>query len=144
MRRILTVFAFSLVLTSCSPAPERTPPGIASSSIPQTTDERFDRDVVDSDKPVLVDFYATWCPACSRMEPVLSEIADRYKGKVKVVRIDVDKNTSIAERYRVNAIPRLMLFRNGDLVGDMLGTTTAERLSHQLDSSLASRSGNTL
>jgi thioredoxin 1 len=143
MRRVFTAttaVAIIAMVAGCSPGPEQTPPGVFESNLPQTSDARFEKDVIDSNKPVLVDFFATWCAPCRKMEPVLSEIAERYKGKVKVIQVDVDKNPEIAERYRIEAIPRLMLFRNGDLVEDMLGSTTAEQLSRALDSTLPSRS----
>lgn len=144
VRTLLTVLALATSLAACTPAPEKTPPGFDISAVPQTGDTRFTRDVLDSEQPVLVEFYATWCGPCRRMEPVVAEIAERYRDKVKVLRVDIDQNPALAEHYRVDAIPRVMLFRSGDLVQDILGSTTTKQLGHALDRTLASRRGETL
>jgi thioredoxin-like negative regulator of GroEL len=70
------------------------------------------------------------------MEPILEDVARMYHGKIKVLRVDVDKNPRVAERYRIQAIPRMMLFKNGDLVDDVLGATSRERLSYSVERTL--------
>jgi thioredoxin 1 len=134
-------FAAILLLSACSgnkvdTAGSDSGSTAAFSQIAETSDARFERDVIDSDEPVLVDFYATWCRPCREMQPVLEDLAKSYKHKVKVVRVDVEKNPRIATRYRIEAIPRLMLFKNGDLVDDKLGVTTRESLSSTIDRTL--------
>lgn len=110
-------------------------PGVVS-SIAETGDASFEREVLDAKTPVLVDFYASWCQPCKRMEPVLEDLAQMYSGKVKVVRVNVEENPKLAKRYRITAIPHLMLFKDGDLVDDVLGMTSKERLSYSLDRTL--------
>ena len=77
------------------------------------TDENWQKEVIDSDVPVLVDFYADWCGPCKALAPTIDRLADRFHGKVKVVKLNVDHAEKTSARYQVNSIPRLMLFKNG-------------------------------
>jgi thioredoxin 1 len=134
--KLVAVGAVAIALAACTMPEERSMSAISSSDLPHTTDTTFERDVIDSDQPVLVEFYAEWCGPCRHMEPILADLARMYHGKIKVVRVDVDKNPLVAQRYRIQAIPRMMLFKNGDLVDDVLGATSRERLSYSVERTL--------
>ena len=79
------------------------------------TSANFDADVLGSEIPVVVDFFATWCGPCRMMAPVIEELAEEYDGKVKIGKLDVDENSDIAARYGVMSIPTIILFKNGEV-----------------------------
>ena len=79
------------------------------------TSANFDADVLGSDIPVVVDFFATWCGPCRMMAPAIAELAEEYDGKVKIGKLDVDENSDIAARYGVMSIPTIILFKNGEV-----------------------------
>ena len=85
------------------------------------TKDNFEKEVVESSKPVLVDFWATWCGPCKMLAPTVSEIADEYEGKVKVCKLDVDQAMDIAMSYGVASIPTLILFKDGEIVKKSVG-----------------------
>lgn len=87
------------------------------------TDSNFDEDVLKSDKPVLVDFFADWCGPCKMMAPVLEKLSDQYDGKIVIGKLNVDENTATASRYQVRSIPYMVLFQNGQVVDSVLGLT---------------------
>ena len=84
----------------------------------------FNNEVLKSDKPVLVDFWATWCGPCKMLAPTVSEIADEYEGKVKVCKLDVDQAMDIAMSYGVASIPTLILFKDGEIVKKSVGVVS--------------------
>lgn len=96
------------------------------------TDQNFDQEVLTSDLPVLVDFYADWCGPCKMMAPVIDEISQEVEGKVKVGKINVDENPQMAEKYGVMSIPTLILFKNGELVKTMLGFRSKEEVLKEI------------
>lgn len=132
------LMAFTAYACTAQSGGTNTQPEVQSttSTILETNDRNFEHDVIDSNKPVLVDFYASWCAPCKRMEPVLEDLATMYRGKVKILRVDVEKNPEVASRYRIRAIPHIMLFKDGDLVDDVLGMTSRERLSYSVERTL--------
>lgn len=85
--------------------------------------------IINSDTPVLIDFYAEWCQPCKVQSPVLLEIARECQGKLRVVKIDVDKNPEISNRYQVRSVPTLMLFRNGNLLWKNSGVLSKQQLN---------------
>lgn len=85
------------------------------------TDAGWDAEVLQSDKPVLVDFWAVWCGPCRQMTPIIDQLADEYAGKVKIGKLNVDENGQTAMRYQVRGIPTMLLFKGGQLVGSKVG-----------------------
>jgi thioredoxin 1 len=88
---------------------------------PQVTDKTFDAEVLKSSEPVLVDFFAEWCGPCKAMAPALDQVAAEMKGKLKVVKVDVDQNPEISAKYRIQAMPTLMIFQNGKVTAQTQG-----------------------
>lgn len=91
------------------------------SQIRSVTVEDFEAEVLRAPMPVLVDIYATWCPPCKLIAPVLERLAEEYAGQVKLVKVDVDDEFPLAERYQVGGVPTLILFREGQIVDRMVG-----------------------
>jgi thioredoxin 1 len=87
----------------------------------EVNESNFDQEVLHSPIPVLVDFWAEWCGPCKVLGPIVSEIAKDYEGKVKVAKVNVDANNNLAMRYNVMSIPTMKFFKNGQLVGEMVG-----------------------
>jgi thioredoxin 1 len=106
------------------------------SGIKQVSDASFDQDVLKSDVPVLVDYWAEWCGPCRMIAPILEEVSRDYTGRVQVAKLNVDDNQSIAQRFGVRGIPTLMLFRNGAVVGTSVGALSKSQLALFLDSHL--------
>ncbi len=94
---------------------------------------KFDK-LIDQETPVLVDFYADWCGPCQMMAPVLKEVAQEMGNKVKVIKIDVDKNQPIAQRFGVRSIPTLVLFKNGKIIENRAGVMTKRDLTRMIES----------
>ena len=86
-----------------------------------TTDKNFKNDVLDSSKPVLVDFWAEWCGPCKAIAPSLEEISNEMANKLKVVKINVDENPTTSQAYSIRSIPALMIFKNGEKVSEKMG-----------------------
>lgn len=86
------------------------------------------KELINSELPVLVDFYATWCGPCKMMSPILEEVAAKMKGQVKIVKVDVDKNPNAAEAYQVRGVPTLILFKNGKQLWRQSGVVQANQL----------------
>ena len=95
------------------------------------SEEAFDK-LIAGETPVLVDFWATWCGPCRMVAPIVAEIAEELEGKVKVCKVDVDENQSLAMQYRVASIPTLMVFKNGEPVKAMVGARPKEAILEML------------
>ena len=102
----------------------------------QITDASFEEVVLKSDKPVLVDFCATWCGPCRMLGPVIEEIATEYEGRVVVGKVDVDSNQEYAAKYGVRNIPTVLVFQNGEVVGRQVGVAPKNTYTEALDSLL--------
>ena len=100
------------------------------------TDAGFDSDVLSSSQPVLVDFWATWCGPCRQIAPLIDELAVKYEGKVKVGKVDIDQHQDLAEKYGINAIPTLLLFKDGEIIERFQGVPPRVKLEDALDSSI--------
>ncbi|MDE5093338.1 MAG: thioredoxin [Trichodesmium sp. St11_bin5] len=101
--------------------------------VSQVTDSSFDKDVLDSDIPVLVDFWAPWCGPCRMVAPVVSEIAQQFKDKVKVVKLNTDENPNTASKYGIRSIPTLMIFKEGQKVDMVVGAVPKNTLANTLE-----------
>ena len=104
--------------------------------VPQVTDSSFDKDVLHSDIPVLVDFWAPWCGPCRMVAPVVSEIAQQFKDKVKVVKLNTDENPNTASKYGIRSIPTLMIFKGGQRVDMVVGAVPKTTLASTLEKHL--------
>ena len=100
------------------------------------TKDNFDQEVMQSGKPVLIDFYADWCGPCKMMAPVIEELAGMYEGRAKVGKLNVDLNEEIAMKYGVMTIPTLLVIKNGQVVGKMVGVQSKEAVMAALNQAL--------
>ena len=105
-----------------------------SDNIVHISDSSFDQDVLQSESPVLVDFWAEWCGPCKMVAPLLEELADEYDGKLKVCKMDVDAHPDTAPKYGIRGIPTLIIFNNGDVAGTKVGALSKSQLSAFIDS----------
>ncbi|QHG92653.1 thioredoxin [Coxiella endosymbiont of Amblyomma sculptum] len=101
-----------------------------------TSDENFEKDVLESDGSVLIDFWADWCQPCRVVAPILEETAEEYDGRVKVFKMNVDDNTKIPDRYGIRGIPSLLIFRNGDVIARKVGVLNKSQLVSFLNENL--------
>lgn len=97
------------------------------------TNENFEAEVLKSDKPVLVDFWAEWCGPCKMIGPIINEVADEMAAKVKVGKVDVDEASDVAGKYGIMSIPTLIIFKNGEIVEKMVGALPKDQLIAKLN-----------
>ena len=103
------------------------------SNVGDVTDVTFEAEVLKSSIPVLVDFWAPWCGPCRAVAPVVDEIANEYKGRLKVLKLNTDENPKTAQSYRISGIPSLMVFKNGQPVEQVVGAVPKSTLSSAVD-----------
>ena len=100
------------------------------------TDSDFEQEVLESDTPVLVDFWAEWCGPCKMVAPVLDDLAEEYEGKIKFIKVDVDTNPETALKYGIRSIPTLLVFKGGSPVDQVVGAVPKAVIKKRLDSAL--------
>lgn len=101
------------------------------------TDSNFESEVLSSDKPVLVDFWAEWCGPCKMIAPYIEELAGEYEGKVKVGKLDVDSNTNVSSKFGIRSIPSLLIFKNGQVVDHIIGAVPKNQIKSKLEAALS-------
>jgi thioredoxin 1 len=109
---------------------------VSSSHIVHTTDATFSQDVLKSEKPVLLDFWAEWCGPCKMIGPILDEIATEYQDRVKIAKLNIDENPQTPPKFGIRGIPTLILFKNGTVEAQKVGALSKSQLSAFLDSNL--------
>ncbi len=102
-----------------------------------TTRSRWEEDVIRSPIPVLVDFWAEWCGPCRMIAPVIEELAKEYGNRVKFLKLNVDENQDVAMKYQIYSIPTLLMFKNGEIIGQHIGATSKDVLKRFIENSLA-------
>jgi thioredoxin 1 len=107
-----------------------------SDKIVHTTDGSFDADVTNNETPVLIDFWAEWCGPCKMIAPILDEAADEYEGKLSIVKVNVDENPNIAQKFGIRSIPTLILFKNGAPQAQKLGAMSKSQLAEFIDANI--------
>ena len=105
-------------------------------AISHVSDDTFENDVLNSDVPVLVDYWAEWCGPCKVIAPVLEEIASEYDGKMRICKLDIDENEATQPKYGIRGIPTLMLFKNGQVEATKVGAVSKSQLTDFLDSNI--------
>ena len=101
-----------------------------------TTDSTFDQDISSSNSPIIVDFWAEWCGPCKQIGPILEEISEEKKDKLQILKLNIDENPTIPQKYGVRGIPTLMLFKGGNLVDTKVGSLPKSALTEWIDSHL--------
>jgi len=107
-----------------------------SDQIIHTSDDAFEQDVLQSQLPVLVDYWAEWCGPCKMIAPILDEVAKEYEGRVKVAKLNIDENQNTPPKYGIRGIPTLMLFNNGNVEATKVGALSKSQLTAFIDSNI--------
>ncbi|MDR2251711.1 MAG: thioredoxin [Endomicrobium sp.] len=102
----------------------------------EINETNFEKEVLSSDKPVLVDFWAPWCGPCKMLSPVIEEIASKYNGKAKVFKVNTDENMSFSTKFQITSIPCLILFKNGEVLQKIVGFRPKGDIEKLIDSAL--------
>jgi thioredoxin 1 len=110
---------------------------MASEKVRQFTDANFQSEVLDSDVPVLVDFWAEWCSPCRTLAPTIDKLAGEYDGRLKVGKVDTDSNRDTAFKYGISAIPTVIIFKGGEVQKKFVGLTPKEQLKRAIDEQLS-------
>lgn len=109
---------------------------MSSELITHTSDASFEADVIQSSKPVLVDYWAEWCGPCKAIAPILDEVSKAYDGRVQITKMNVDENRAVPAKFGIRGIPTLMLFKGGTLAATKVGALTKAQLTAFLDDNL--------
>ena len=109
---------------------------MAGDNVLEFTDDNFDAEVLQSSTPVLVDFWATWCAPCKAIAPVIGQLANEYQGKIKIGKVNVDENPGTPGQYGVRGIPTMILFKDGQIVDQLVGAVPKNQLEGLLQKAL--------
>lgn len=109
---------------------------MASQFVMTATDSNFENEVIKSNQPVLVDFWAEWCGPCRMIAPMIDELANEYNGKVKIAKMNVDENPSIPGKFQIRGIPTLLMFKGGQLVGQLVGAHQKSAIAEMIKKTL--------
>ena len=107
-----------------------------SENIIHVSDESFEQEVLQSDKPILIDYWAEWCGTCKMIAPVLEEVASEYSDKIRVAKLNIDDNPATPPKYGIRGIPTLMLFKNGEVEATKVGAVSKAQLTAFLDENI--------
>jgi thioredoxin len=107
-----------------------------SDQIVSTTDANFESDVLKSNLPVLVDYWAEWCGPCKMIAPILDEIASSYEGKLRIAKVNVDENAQLTQKYGIRSIPTLMLFKDGNVQAQKIGALSKSQLAAFIETNI--------
>ncbi|MFQ5741277.1 MAG: thioredoxin [Acidobacteriota bacterium] len=106
------------------------------SQVQEVTDATFQEEVLDSEQPVLVDFWASWCAPCRMLAPTIDEVASEYSKRAKIVKLNVDENADTSAKYNIKGIPTLLLFKGGVIRDQIVGATSKSNIARMIDSQL--------
>ncbi len=109
---------------------------MASNLLVEVTDDNFESEVLQSDVPVLVDFWAEWCAPCRMLAPIIDQLAQEYQGKVKVAKMDTDANQQTPSQFQIRAIPTVILFKNGEKVQQFVGVKSKQEFENEINAVL--------
>tara|TARA_B100000949_G_C14109489_1_gene377711 strand:- start:418 stop:744 length:327 start_codon:yes stop_codon:yes gene_type:complete len=107
-----------------------------SEHVSEVTDQNFDEEVLQSDKPVLVDFWAAWCAPCRMLEPTVEQVALEYSDRAKIVKLNVDDNAKTSAKYSIRGIPTLLLFKDGEVKDQVVGATSKDNIARMIEDQL--------
>ena len=110
---------------------------MAGQFVTEVSDASFEKDVLQSEQPVLVDFWAAWCGPCRALAPVVDQVATQYNGKLRVMKMDVDSNTATPARYGIRGIPALLLFKGGQVADNIVGFVPKDTIDKSIEKVLA-------
>ncbi len=105
---------------------------MANADVIELSDDNFESEVINSDVPILVDFWAVWCGPCKQIAPTIDALATDYKGKLKVGKMDIDQHQNVPQKYGVKSIPTLLVFKGGQVVGQVVGAVPRTKLEEEL------------
>ena len=109
---------------------------MASANVTELTDDNFETEVLKSETPTLVDFWAVWCGPCRQVAPTVDALADEYKGRLKVGKMDVDNHQIVPQQYGIRSIPTLLIFKGGKVVGQVVGAVPRSKLESEIQKHL--------
>ena len=105
---------------------------MAAANVTEITDANFESEVLKAELPILIDFWATWCGPCRQIAPTVDALADEYKGRIKVGKMDIDHHQIVPQQYGVRSIPTLLIFKGGKVVGQVVGAVPRAKLEAEL------------